>query len=187
MMDGSTTVCSCFRLKTTWKCWTGTEEWLKDVPKLVAAHVETVAEATFGDELWAFARLMSPAAASFARVTGNDHCDCPAPVHAMRKTLVFTELAQRTAAKPGASMPTSLESIALIALVLGRMGLLTEAMPRCEAAGIWGPTLGLQGEDESSKALQESLAEFVTKATESREEVLGVKSCCNYHPACEKC
>jgi len=194
-------IADCLSVKATWRAWSATMSWRTDkLPELVQAHLDSQAalkadmpegtpeanwEASYQDELWAFARGLPPAAASLVKVQrpAADADEEPGVLKELHTTRMFLTLKALSAAKPKATMPASLEAICFIMIMLGRQGLLEEACPR--SVGLWGKEL-VEADQREPKALESALDELVKQTTSISEQVAPVQSCCSFRFAeCE--
>uniref|UniRef100_A0A7S0A024 glutathione gamma-glutamylcysteinyltransferase n=1 Tax=Pyrodinium bahamense TaxID=73915 RepID=A0A7S0A024_9DINO len=151
---------SVFALKAAWLSWRALDMWAaQDLPVLVPEG-----EATAETEVWAFARSLPPAVASLVNDTATTvggNCmerreDRAAVLEALRGTLAYQTLAAASQSRPGKALPASMESLALLVILLGRMGLLGEVLPHARQAGLWySASRGGRSSDEAPQVEEE--------------------------------
>uniref|UniRef100_A0A7S4VI28 glutathione gamma-glutamylcysteinyltransferase n=1 Tax=Alexandrium monilatum TaxID=311494 RepID=A0A7S4VI28_9DINO len=129
-----------FTLKAMVQHWRTLDAWvLRDLPVRTAA-----VGATAEGELWAFARSLPPAVAALVSEAAPTMLSSPvdrdaglAVPQALRRTAAYRLLDAASQTRPDEALPASKESLALLVVLLGRMGMLHKALPCAEEAGLW--------------------------------------------------
>mmetsp|Transcript_25437 Transcript_25437/g.75928 ORF Transcript_25437/g.75928 Transcript_25437/m.75928 type:complete len:427 (-) Transcript_25437:76-1356(-) len=188
-----------FALKATVQPWRTLDEWVvHDLPARIAAM-----EATAENEVWAFARSLPPAVASLVCETTPTVFSSPVDVdaneavlQALRGTAAYQLLDSASQARPNAAIPASKESLALLLILLGRMGMLRKALPHAAEADLWesdrSARRGRSGEERAERQeqpgdpLEDELQFLQMQAEILLDDARKGVSCCNRGP-CKPC
>lgn len=180
---------ACCSMKQTWRAWTALATWIAKDSLSLASNLEAAAETIAEAELWELVRGFPPAVASLVSVIdvtctdplSPDYCErCAGVMRALRRTKLYAALnLARQRRHPRSTLPNSLESITMLVMLLGDLGLLDEALPHARAAELWKWLPG--SDDKDDLALQQELTWLLQKAEEVRAAVAAHESCCRFH------
>mmetsp|Transcript_105440 Transcript_105440/g.308272 ORF Transcript_105440/g.308272 Transcript_105440/m.308272 type:complete len:428 (+) Transcript_105440:86-1369(+) len=151
-----------FALKATVSPWQTLDRWLtEELPVLIDGD-QAIAET----EVWTFARSLPPAVASLVSETSSAAGNSPksleehdAVLEALRRTAAYRALDAASQARPSQAIPASKESLALLVILLGRMGLLDKALPHAQQVGLWESSKAQRKRSEAGEVIQHELIE----------------------------
>jgi len=160
---------SSVHLKLSWRAWDA-------VLKSLATEFPAVAdELTPEAELWVFVRSMPPSVAALVSVSELDagqtvgepenQSRSAAVIRALRQTECYRMLAKVSAENPGGALPTSIENLTVVTMLLGSIGML-DAMVRSKEARIWEVEVSVSS-DEDNLILAEELSSLRRAAEET--------------------
>eukprot|EP00927_Polykrikos_kofoidii_P039542 TRINITY_DN33905_c0_g1_i1.p1 TRINITY_DN33905_c0_g1~~TRINITY_DN33905_c0_g1_i1.p1 ORF type:complete len:418 (-),score=69.09 TRINITY_DN33905_c0_g1_i1:19-1272(-) len=136
----ASTPSACCSLKLTCQAWSDAVSWTTHkLPHLISSTGVATAE----DELWTLVRELPPVVAALVNVIP---CSAASQTASCHSSEVITGLCRSRAYEclkimmkdhPDAILPASLETLTCLVLLLGRLGLLDDALPHAQQAGVW--------------------------------------------------